>query len=231
MISKENEMKRGIVEIVDTETLVPKNHLLRKIDKAVDLSKIYEFVEDLYCKNNGRPSVDPVMLFKMVMIQHLFGIPSLRRTAEEVKVNIAYRSFLGYSLLDETSHFSTVSYAFKHRFTEETIDNIFRWILSEAASAGYLSSEAVFIDGTHIKANANNKKKIKKQVPVATKIYADELFDEINEDREAHGKKPLEKKEEIETKEITESITDPGKWFACKRRTQKTICIRSTYSL
>ena len=54
MISKENEMKRGIVEIVDTESLVPENHLLRKIDKAVDFSKIYEFVENLYCKDNGR---------------------------------------------------------------------------------------------------------------------------------------------------------------------------------
>lgn len=209
MISKENEVKRGVVEIVDTEMLVPENHLLRKIDKAVEFNKIYEFVEDLYCKDNGRPSVDPVVLIKMVMIQHLFGIPSLRRTADEVKVNIAYRWFLGYSLLDETPHFSTVSYAFKHRFSEETVDNIFGWILSEVASAGYLSPEAVFIDGTHIKANANKNKKIKKQVPVAAKIYADELFDEINEDRESHGKKPFEKKEEVETKEITESITDP----------------------
>lgn len=174
--------------------LVLENHLLRKIDKAVDFNKIYEFVEDLYCKDNGRPSVDPVVLFKMVMIQHLFGIPSLRRTADEVKVNIAYRWFLGYSLLDETPHFSTVSYAFRKRFTEETVDNIFGWILSEVAKAGCLSPEAVFIDGTYIKANTNNKKKIKKQVPVAAKIYADELFEEINEDRGLHDKKPFEKK-------------------------------------
>ncbi len=74
------------MEIVDTESLVPANHLLRKIDKAVDFGKIYNFVEELYCKDNGRSSVDPVVLFLMVMIQHLFGIPSLRRTAEEVKV-------------------------------------------------------------------------------------------------------------------------------------------------
>ncbi len=195
--------------MVDTEMLVPENHLLRKIDKALDFNKIYEFVEELYCRDNGRPSVDPVVLFKMVMIQHLFGIPSLRRTAEEVKVNIAYRWFLGYSLLDETPHFSTVSYAFRNRFTEETVDNIFGWILSEVAKAGYLSPEAVFIDGTHIKANANNKKKIKKQVPVAAKIYADELFEEINEDRIQNNKKPFKKKEEEKTKEITESVTDP----------------------
>ena len=75
-------------EIVDTESLVPANHLLRKIDAAVDFGKIYDMVEPLYCADNGRPSVDPVVLFKMVLIQHLYGLTSLRRTAEEVRGNI-----------------------------------------------------------------------------------------------------------------------------------------------
>ncbi len=64
-------MDRGIVEIVDTESLVPKDHLLRKIDAAVDFNRLYEMVEPLYSEDNGRPSVDPVVLFKMVLIQHL----------------------------------------------------------------------------------------------------------------------------------------------------------------
>ena len=75
-------MERGIFEIVDTESLEPAEHLLRKIDAAVDFNKIYEMVEPLYCSDNGRPSVDPVALFKMVLIQHLYGLDSLRRTAE-----------------------------------------------------------------------------------------------------------------------------------------------------
>ncbi len=78
-------------------------------------------VEPLYSEDNGRPSVDPVVLFKMVLIQHLYGLPSLRRTAEEVGLNVAYRWFLGYTLQEETPHFSTVSYNFRHRFTEETV--------------------------------------------------------------------------------------------------------------
>ena len=77
-------MDRGIVEIVDTESLVPKDHLLRKIDAAVDFNRLYEMVEPLYSEDNGRPSVDPVVLFKMVLIQHLYGLPSLRRTADEI---------------------------------------------------------------------------------------------------------------------------------------------------
>ncbi len=63
---------------------------------------------------------------------------------------------------------------------EKTVDKIFNWILNEIEEAGFLNEEAVFIDGTHIKANANTKKKIKAEVPVAAKRYADELLKEIN---------------------------------------------------
>ena len=113
----------------------------------MDFNRLYEMVEPLYCEDNGRPSIDPVVLFKMVLIQHLYGLPSLRRTAEEVSGSIYYRWFLGYTLQEETPHFSTVSYNFRHRFTEETVDQIFRWILEEVAEAGYLSPKAVFEAG------------------------------------------------------------------------------------
>ena len=98
------KLDRGILEIVDTESLVPEGHLLRKIDAAVDFNRIYEMVESLYSEDNGRPSIDPVVLFKMVLIQHLYGLPSLRRTAEEVSGSINYRWFLGYTLREETPH-------------------------------------------------------------------------------------------------------------------------------
>ena len=92
------KMDRDVVEIVGIDSLVPKDHLLRKIDQAVDFNRLYKMVEPLYCEDNGRPSIEPVVLFKMVLIQHLYGLPSLRRTAEEVKLNVAYRWFLGYTL-------------------------------------------------------------------------------------------------------------------------------------
>ena len=143
------KMERGIFEIVDTESLVPAEHLLRKIDAAVNFNKIYDMVEPLYCADNGRPSVDPVVLFKMVLIQHLYGLGSLRRTAEEVSFNVAYRWFLGYRLQEDTPHFSTISYNFRHRFTSETVDQIFSWILMEMVEAGYVAPGVVFVDGTH----------------------------------------------------------------------------------
>lgn len=212
-------MERGIYEIVDTESLVPAEHLLRKIDAAVDWNKLYDMVEPLYCADNGRPSVDPVVLFKMVLIQHLYGLPSLRRTAEEVSLNVAYRWFLGYRLQEETPHFSTISYNFKHRFTAETVNQIFDWILNKIAEGGYLHTYTVFVDGTHIKANANNKKVVKEEVEVEAKRYAEELMEEVNADRIAHGKKPFatEKEEADEKKRdntskkktVTKSTTDP----------------------
>ena len=153
---EKNVQNRNQVEIICIEDLVPQNHLLRKIESAVDYKKIYEFVEELYCADNGRPSIDPVILFKMVLIQH--GIRSLRRVADEVSLNIAYRWFLGYAINETTPHFSTLSYNFRNRFNEETVNKIFNWILDEIANEGYLNPEAVFIDGTHIKASKRQQK-------------------------------------------------------------------------
>lgn len=116
------KMDRDLVEFVVIDQLVPKEHLLRKIDAAVDFTQLYEMVEPLYCEDNGRPSIDPVVLFKMVLVQHLYGLTSLRRTAEEVSANNCYRWFLGYPLQEETPHFSTVSYNFRHRFTDDDND-------------------------------------------------------------------------------------------------------------
>ena len=139
-------------------SLVPREHLLRKIDAAVDSEHLYTLVEPMYREDNGRPRVDLVVLFKMVLIQHLYGLPLLRRNAEEVSLNVAYRWFLGYALQEVTPHFSTVSYNFRPRFTEETVDHLFTWILEEAAGAGDLSPKAVLIDGTHIKASGSRSK-------------------------------------------------------------------------
>ena len=227
---------RDQLEIFSIEGFVPADHLLRKIDSAVDFNHIYDIVEDLYCADNGRPSIDPVVIFKMVLIQHLYGLPSLRRTVEEIKMNVAYRWFLGYLMNEQIPHFSTVSYNFKHRYTEKTIEEIFYWILNEIETAGYLSPEAVFVDGTHIKANANLKKAVKKAVPQAAKTYKKQLMEEINEERNDHGKKPFDGPKPPEEKEISESTTDPesgvfhkGEHKKCFAYTAQTGCDKNGY--
>lgn len=238
MLERE-KLRRDIVEFINTDERVPQEHLLRKVDGAVDFCRIYDYVEELYCADNGRPSVDPVVLFKIVLIQHLYGISSLRRTMQEIDMNMAYRWFLGYTLNEKIPHFSTVSYNFKHRYTEETVEEIFKWILWEANQAGYLEPETVFIDGTHIKANANIHKKIKKAVPEAARRYASELMAEVNDEREEHGKKPFDDDPKPpKAKEITVSTTDPesgifhkGEHKRCFAYEAHTVCDRHNFVL
>ena len=89
MLKRETEQRQAI-EMLCVDMMVPGDHLLRKIDAAVDFTRIYDLVEGLYCEDNGRPCCDPVVLFKLVMIQHLFGIRSLRQTLRDAEVNVAY---------------------------------------------------------------------------------------------------------------------------------------------
>ena len=100
----------------------------------------------------------------MVLIQHLFGIPSLRQTYQRIQDTNSYRWFLGYGLLEIIPHFATVSYAFCKRFPDELTTEIFEHILNKALNNRMLDPSAVFIDGTHIKASANKKKFQKEQV-------------------------------------------------------------------
>ena len=202
--------------ITDLEALVPKDHLLRKIEKVMDYEWVYTRLAPYYCHDKGRPGTDPVVLIKMVLIQHLFGIPSLRQTYREIQVNLAYRWFLGYSLLDNIPHFATVSYAFCRRFPEELSTEIFEHILNKALNNRMVDPSTIFIDGTHIKASANKKKFQKQQVAQAAKVYAGQLRREVNAEREKLGKKPIEEEADDNdppaggvTKEKTVSTTDP----------------------
>ena len=78
------------IEMVSIDELVPKDHLIRKVSSVMDFTFVYDIVRDKYSKNKGRPSIDPVVLVKMVLIQYLFGIRSMRQTVKEIEVNVAY---------------------------------------------------------------------------------------------------------------------------------------------
>ena len=178
--------------IIDIDSLVPADHLLRKIEKVMDYEWLYERLEPYYCHDNGRPATDPVVLIKMVLIQHLFGIPSLRQTHQRIHDTLSYRWFLGYGLLDDIPHFATVSYAFCKRFPDELTTEIFEHILNKALNNRMIDPSIIFIDGTHIKASANKKKYQKEQVKKAAKVYSGQLRREVNAEREKLGKKPIE---------------------------------------
>jgi len=116
MLNQKREDSRKQIGFYCMEDLVPKDHLLRKIEKAIDFSFIYDLVKDRYSEDTGRPSIDPVVLFKIVFIQYLFGIRSMRQTIKEIEVNAAYRWFLGYDWNDPIPHFTTFGKNYSRRF-------------------------------------------------------------------------------------------------------------------
>ncbi|WP_346235861.1 IS1182 family transposase [Lysinibacillus telephonicus] len=218
MMSKNQINERDQIEMITIEELVPKDHLVRKLESAIDFSFIYPLVEPLYSKL-GRPSVDPVVLIKMTFVQYVFGIRSMRQTIKEIETNMAYRWFLGFGFHSEVPHFSTFGKNYERRFQDTDIfEQIFYRILKEIADKGLLSADHVFIDSTHVKASANKRKFEKKMVRKETRAYEAKLQEELNQDRIDHGKKPFppDKFEKEEIKEIKESTTDPESGYYVK---------------
>lgn len=189
MMNLKDNAERKNCKNISLDALVPQNHIIRKIDNAIDLSFIYEKVQSLY-SNTGKPSIDPVVLFKIIIIQYIFGIRSMRQTIREIEVNIAYRWYLGYGFEEKIPHFSTFGKNYKRRFQgTEIFNQIFFQIIDEITKCKFLDTENIFIDGTHIKANANLKKSKNVLIEESSKFYQNLLDDEIKKDRENHKKK------------------------------------------
>ena len=195
--------------------MVPKDHFLRQVDSKVDFDFIYDLVEDTYSPNNGRPSLDPVMLVKIPLIKCFYGIRSMRQTMKEIEVNVAYRWFLGLTLDDKVPHFTTYGKNYSRRFQDkELISEIFSQVLNHALYAGLIDPSELFVDGTHIKAAANSHKYRKEMVDQQAKFMSEQLAVEIDLDRKKHENKSLKPAKESEAKEKKISTTDPEcGWF------------------
>jgi transposase len=206
------------LEMVTLETLVPADHLVRKIAKAIDLEFIRERVAHLYSPDNGRPALDPVVLFKCLLLGYLFGIRSERQLMREVQVNVAYRWFLGLRLTDKVPDASTLSQNRRRRFAESGIyQTIFDEIVLQAMGRGMVEGRVLYTDSTHLKANANKGKFDVMQVAEPPSAYLEQLEAAVQADREASGKKPLKQRDDDDsappTKEIKVSRTDPDSGF------------------
>ena len=105
-MSKQGAGNKNQVFFTSLEELVQQDDLVRKLEACIDWNFIYPPVEHLYSKV-GRPSIDPVVLFKMVFINIIFGINSMRRTSKEIKVNMSYRWFVGIGIDQEVPNNST----------------------------------------------------------------------------------------------------------------------------
>ncbi len=221
MITKTNQ-KAHEMSFIILETYVPDNHLLRKIDQSIDFYFIYDLVESLYSRI-GRPSIDPVILFKLLFINHLYGYNSMRRTIEETKVNLAYRWFAGLGIDDSVPHFSDFSKNYTRKFsqtievahpltgvleTKTVFAAVFDQILRQADEKDYLRPAHIYMDSTHIKANANKRKTEEVFIEEQRKAYQDTLDQECDAYSEAKGL-TLAPPVEAEIKRIKQSTVDP----------------------
>jgi transposase len=204
------------LEMVTLESLVPADHLVRKIDAAIDLNFIRAKVAHLYCPDNGRPAIDPVLLFKLLLLGYLFGIRSERQLIREVQVNVAYRWFLGLRLTDKVPDASTISQNRRRRFSDSAIyQEIFDEIVLQAMGRGMVGGKVLYSDSTHLKANANKNRCDLTEVAVNPVAYLDELDAAVDADRQAEGKRPLKRNQNKDgdgsgpTKKIKISRTDP----------------------
>ena len=192
------------------EDLMPEDHFLRDLDKYVDFSFIYEKVEHLYSKT-GRPSIDPVVLFKMILLGFLYGIESERRIEKEINVNIAYKWFLKLSLDEKSPDHCTISQTRKRKFDDiEIFRDIFNEIIRRCVEAGLVNGENLVVDSTHVKANVAKDKREIVTVDVEPSAYMKKLDETaLDEGLITETQKKHSATEELKTKKITKSITDP----------------------
>lgn len=180
------------MELISVDQLVPKDHLLRMINEHVDFSFIIEKVRPYYSEKYSRPALDPIILFKMMLIGYLYGIRSERQLEKEIIPNAAYRWFLGLSFSDPVPDHSTISWNRINRFKGTTIfQDIFDEVVDLATNHNMIAGRLLITDSTHMKANANKNKGSMQIVEDTPKEYLGELEQAINEDRVTHGKKPL----------------------------------------
>ena len=199
------------LEMVTLDSLVPPDHLLRRIDAVIDFSFIHELTAPLYCPDNGRPALDPTCMFKALFIGYLFGIRSERQLVREIEVNVAYRWFLHLKLTEPVFDASTLSQNRRRRYRDSQVAQaIFDRIVEQAIDHGLVDGTVLYTDSTHLKANANKGKYDLAMIAKSRSDYWNDLDAAVEADRRARGHKPLKgQPREPIVKQTKVSRTDP----------------------
>ena len=141
----------------DLESVVPQKHLLRGIDRCLDLTDLRHYLAEYY-SHTGRPSIDPELMIRMLVVGYCYGIRSERRLCEEVQLNLAYRWFCRLGLEDVVPNHSTFSKNRHGRFRES---DTFRWVFDKVVracmAAGLVKGEGFAVDASIIEAEAGSK--------------------------------------------------------------------------
>ena len=142
----------------DLEDHIPKDHLLRSIDHFLDLSGLHDHLAPYY-SHTGRPSIDPELMMRMLIVGYCYGIRSERQLCEEVKLNLAYRWFCRLSIEDTVPEHSTFSKNRHGRFRDaDTFRFVFEQVLERCITEGLVGGEGFAIDASIVKADASRRR-------------------------------------------------------------------------
>ena len=151
----------------DLDEVVPPDHLVRQIDGVLDLSWVHKELAPYY-SHTGRPSIDPVLMIRMLIVGYVFAIRSERRLCSEVQVNLAYRWFCKLGIEDKIPDHSVFCRARHERFREsDALRRVFEGVVAMCIAAGLVGGEAFSIDASLIKADVDKKKRVPGDQPIA----------------------------------------------------------------
>src|SRR5215216_5646817 len=149
------------------DEVVPVDHVVRRIDAVLDLGWIHKELAPFY-SNTGRPSIDPELMMRMLLVGYVFALRSERRICAEVRVNLAYRWFCRLSIEDKIPDHSVFSRARHERFREsEVFRRVFERVVAMCIATGLVGGEAFSIDASLIKADVDKKKRMPGDQPIA----------------------------------------------------------------
>ena len=148
------EFRQRIYYNINLDSLVPEDHFLKRLEKLLSFDFVRNITRDYY-SHTGKPSIDPVVLVKMLLIGYLFDIRSERKLVEEISLNLAYRWYIGYDLDEEIPNHSIFSKA-RARFGKKLFLDIFEKILLKCIELGLVSREGMLTCSTIVKADASS---------------------------------------------------------------------------
>ena len=154
MIGRQDRWQEDLFVAGPLSSLVPEDHILKQVDKILDLSWLREEVKDLYCCNNGRPGIDPEAAVRLMLAGFFQGIVHDRKLMREAQVNIAIRWFAGYRLDERLPDHSSLT-KIRQRWGDERFKKIFQKTVHCCCDAGLVSGETVHIDATLIRADVS----------------------------------------------------------------------------
>ncbi|HSZ64221.1 MAG TPA: IS1182 family transposase [Terriglobales bacterium] len=206
----QHERSEALFYYFRLEDQVPENHLLRQIEKHISFDFVREKLKASY-SDTGRPSIDPELLLRILLIGYLYGMSSERKLMEELRMHLAWRWFTGLGFDQEIPHHSTFSKNRHGRFQESKLfEQLFEEIVARCLEAGLVEGNNLSVDGSFVEANASKESRIpREQLAEAAKVnqtvrqYLTELEQQNPTDE------PVQEQEQVST-------TDPDSTYATK---------------